>query len=536
MHEVARRVALRPVSLARTPCAADSRHMADATPDPFVCALREQLGAASGGPVALHETHLSWVLLAGDGAWKLKRPVRLPFVDFSTPALRHAACLEELRLNRRLAPGLYLDVVPIHGDRAAPRWQGGGPVIDHAVHMRRFADDALLGARVAAGTLSRAQVDRLAARLAAFHRDAERCGAAGLVPPERTAADLAAQVLAADDPRTRALRRWLLDEAARLAPRFREREAGGAVRDGHGDLHLDNLVVVGDDVTAFDALEFDPGLRRIDIVADLAFATMDLGARGRPDLAARLLDGWLAGTGDFEGLRVMRFHEVCRALVRALVRRLSPAGGPAAAPDYLEVARGLARTADTPRLLLMHGLSGSGKSRLASALLERAGAVRVRSDVERKRLAGLAADASSRAAGLALYDAASTRRTYAALLDAARAALDGGRPVIVDATCLRRDQRDPFRDEARARAVPFAVLACEAPHALLRERVARRALEGRDASEADLAVLDAQCRDAEAFDADELADVWRIDTSGDVDVDVEAIARRWAAASRDAVA
>jgi hypothetical protein len=498
-------------------------------PDPFAAALRDALargegpagtdgGGAGQAEVPIIATHLSWVLLAGAFAFKLKRPVRLPFVDFTTPEARRAACDEELRVNRRLAPGLYLDVVPVFGTRAAPRWRGapGEAPIDHAVRMRRFDDDALLSRRLAAGRLAADDIDRLAARLGAFHRDAPARRDA-LVPPERTAAALVAQVLAGPDgapladARSTRLRDWARAESLRLAPRFREREAAGAVRDGHGDLHLENLVASGGDVTAFDAIEFDAGLRRIDVIADLAFATMDLAARGRRDLAFRLLDRWLAFTGEFDGLRVLRFHEVCRALVRALAARLAPeraAGG----PDYLAHALGLVDGA-APRLALMHGFSGSGKSVLAGALVERWGAVRVRADVERKRLAGLAAGASSAAAGLSLYVAASTARTYARLLDAARAGLDGGYPVIVDATFLRRAARDAFRAEAAARGVPFVVLDCVADADTLRERVARRARQGGDASEADLAVLERQMRESIPFDEDERADVRTVDTT-----------------------
>jgi hypothetical protein len=505
-------------------------------PDPFVAALRGALAAGSGPAdapgiasarapgqqVALVATHLSWVLLAGPYAFKLKRPVRLPFVDFTTPEARHAACLEELRVNRRLAPALYLDVVPVFGTRAAPRWQdaGGEAAIDHAVRMRRFDDDALLSRRLAAGRLGGDDIDRLAARLGAFHRDAPACREA-VVPPERTAASLAAQVLAApdgasagtpaEDARARRLRGWLAAESQRLAPCFRAREAAGAVRDGHGDLHLENLVAIGDDVTAFDAIEFDAGLRRIDVMADLAFATMDLAARGRRDLAFRLLDRWLAVTGDHAGLRVLRFHEVCRALVRALAARLAPErarGG----PDYLAHALALTDAA-APRLVLMHGLPGSGKSVLAGALVEQVGAVRVRADVERKRLAGLGETASSRAAGRSLYDEETSRRTYARLLDAARAGLDGGWTVIADATFQRRADRDAFRAEAAARGVPFVVLDCVADEGTLRERVARRAQAGGDASEADLDVLERRRRDTVPPGDDERADIRTIDTT-----------------------
>ena len=501
------------------------------TPPLDIDALRRALQAHTGRVVRCIETHISWVLLDGEQAWKIKKPVKLDFLDFSDRAHRHRACLDELRLNRRLAPDLYLDVVAVRGSAAAPRLHGSGTAIDWAVRMRQFADDALLGRRLAAGRLDGAAIDRLATTLSAFHTDAARAAARSPYGTPRAvvaATTDALERLAArlDDPRVPALARWCEASGRRLLPTFAQRHQQGWVREGHGDLHLDNLVVLGDVVTAFDGVEFDPALRWIDVQADLAFATMDLHAHGRPDLAARLLDRWLEGTDDYAGLAVHRYYAVYRAVVRALVAAIGGAEGlTATGPDYLAAASTL-RESPGARLLITHGVSGSGKSHVSAQLLEAAGAVRLRSDVVRKRLFGLHALASSAALGRDLvYSTDATRRTYARLHEAATLALGAGWPVIVDAAFLRAAERDAFHQLARRLGVPFAILDCRADPALLRTRVAARQRRGDDASEADVAVLERQFAWCEPLGSDERAASLVVDAARPLDVDT--LAARW---------
>ena len=508
-------------------------------PDGFAQALRRHLGSALGRPVRCIETHISWVLLDGEHAWKLKKPVRLGFVDFASAAVRERSCREELRLNRRLAADLYLDVVPIRGSRERPRIDGDGPVIDHAVRMREFPPGALLSERLAAGRLDGPDVDRLAARVAAFH---ESLPALDVVAGDDIGFGSAAHVQAAtgrvletlaqrlDDPRVGRLRAWCEAEGARLRPVFERRRRAGKVREGHGDLHLANAVVLGDDVTAFDCIEFDPGLRWIDLQSEVAFLAMDLMAHDRADLAFRFLDTWLAHSGDYEGVPVLRYYLVYRALVRAMVAAIragqtARADAPAAAPDYLALADRLARLRD-PRLLITHGLSGSGKSHLAAQLLERAGALRLRSDVERKRLFGLRPhESSASGVGRGIYRPGDSERTYARLLALATIVLEAGWPVIVDATFLRAAERDAFRAAARERGLPFAILHCRAAAELLRARVGDRERQGRDPSEAGLAVLERQLASREPLRADERELAIEVDTGGPVDVG--ALAQSW---------
>ncbi|HSV69743.1 MAG TPA: AAA family ATPase [Methylibium sp.] len=492
--------------------------------------LRRWLGR-DGTPVELIETHISWVLLAGALAYKLKKPVRLPFLDFSRPEQRRHFCEEELRVNRRFAPQVYLGLSRVTGSAAEPTLDGPGPALDHAVRMRRFPPGALLSEQALAGPLDPADLERLArdvagwqAAAAAAPADSGWGGAAVHRMALATLDGLATQLPARADA-IAMLRRWFAAQAERLAPRWAARRADDRVREGHGDLHLANLVRLDGALRPFDAIEFDPALRFIDLVDDVAFTAMDLEAHGQPAAAARFVNAWVEAGGDHASLPLWRHAIVYRALVRALVTGLrAPAVCRPAQADYLDLARREATAPPAPALLITHGLPGSGKSQVALRLVEQTGAIRLRSDVERKRLLGVGPLAATPPGGLA-YGPDTTRRTYARLAGLARAALDAGWPVVVDAAFLKRDERRDFAALAASAGCPFAILHCHAPPAVLRERITARQTRGDDPSEAGLAVLATLTVLAEPLDADERRDAISVDTTAELDV--AALAQRW---------
>ena len=483
------------------------------------------------GRIELVETHISWVLLTGEYAYKIKKPVDLGFLDFSTLAKRRHFCDEELRLNRRLAPQLYLDVVPITESAGTLRIAGGdGEPIEYAVKMRQFAQDAQLDRVLARGELRPEHIDSLARELARFHgeilvaRPETPFGepAVVLAPMRENFEQIRPRVEAGRHGLLAQLERWTARTYEQLAPVLAARKREVFVRECHGDAHLANMALLEGEVVLFDCLEFNANLRWIDIISELAFATMDLDDRGRKDLAWRFVNGYLEHTGDYAGVRLLRFYQVYRALVRAKVAAIRLGQAAIGVTDrtraekdlgsYLELAQGYTRTGSSG-LLITHGLSGSGKTFLTQGLVESLGAIRIRSDVERKRLQGLSAEARS-GSGVAtgLYAESVTRETYARLASLARAVLQGGMTAIVDATFLQAAQRKAFAELARSLDIPFLVLATRATEQTLRARIATRAVAGRDASEANLDVLARQLAGLEPIVGDERELVIEFDT------------------------
>lgn len=482
-------------------------------------------------PVEVIETHISWVLLAGPYAYKLKKPVILPFADFGSLARRRRLCREEVRLNRRFAASVYLGVVPITGSVEHPEVEGRGRAIEYAVKMRRFGQDALFDHLLARGALAAAHIDRLATRIAEFHVTARATRSTRHGTPRqvlRPALDNFPALAVNADPARRAqlheLEAWTRAEFARCRPALAARHRDGWIRECHGDLHLRNIALIDGEPTPFDCIEFNPAFRWIDVIDEAAFLVMDLMDRGRSDLGYRFLDRYLAITGDYAGIAVLRFYLVYRALVRAKVHDLrarQARGDPAearrlqaAVDHYLRLALDIVQRHPV-QLILMHGLSGSGKSRIAEALLEALGALRLRSDVERKRLHGLASGASSGSElNAGIYDRSASTRTYARLAELAEPIALAGYPVIVDAAFLARWQRDAMYALAERLGVPAWIVACEAPVAVLRERIGARAAARTDPSEATGAVLDGQIASADPLDASEAVRSIRCDTRG----------------------
>lgn len=454
--------------------------------------------------VRIIETHISWIVLAGRYAYKIKKALNLGFLDTRSLASRHHDCNEELRLNRRLAPKLYLDVVPVGGSATHPQL-GMEPAIEYAVRMRRFASGKTLDRLVTRGKVNAEHMDALANTLARFHSE--------LAPLNSTHHnDYAANVQQALAQNYAQLSVLLHDTASlndlqqtsaqllrALYPRITLRQQQGRVRECHGDLHLGNIALIGTTPTPFDAIDFNPALRRIDVMDEVAFLFMDLLHHDLPQLAYRFLNAYLEISGDYAGVEVLRFYAAYRATVRAKVNAiraqqatLTPAQqrrAMTACQAYLATAR-TSLAAQSPALLITHGLPGSGKSSFAQLVVQRIGAIRLRSDVERKRLVGLTALANSRTGKHDLYSTAATHATYTRLLDDARSVLRAGFTVIVDAAFLRHDERVLFQNLAQEMRTPFIIVSLYADDATLRDRIMQRQKQGNDASEADLAVLE----------------------------------------------
>ena len=478
------------------------------------------------GEFTVRETHISWVILCGDYAYKLKKPVDFGFLDFTTLARRKHYCEEELRLNRRFSPELYLDVIPVTTSPEGPVIGGAGAPVDYAVKMRRFDESQLLDTIAARDGLDRQLVRAIARELARLHAELPRC----FPDPDGSEAGTPAALRAALEENFGLLRQYPLEKAERqqlhaieqwslarfelLLPAMRQRVKDGWVIDGHGDDHLGNMAIIDGAVRLFDCIEFNADFRILDSIAEIALLDMDLNARGHPAESHRLLTDYLEYRGDFDGLPLLDLYRVYYALVRAKVNILKlPADYPdlAASDAYRELQRylGMAHRYCQPHrrfMAITHGLSGSGKSTVAGKLVETSGAIRIRSDVERKRLFGLAPEERSRPEDVeTLYARETSARTFDRLAQLASAALDAGFPVIVDGTFLLRHVRDDFRQLALELDVPFAILHCVADQAELRRRLRSRATGDGDASEADVTVMESQVTQLEPLTAEERA-------------------------------
>lgn len=468
--------------------------------------------------VGLLETHISWVLLTGSYAYKIKKPVDLGFLNFTALAARRHFCEEELRLNRRLAPAIYLEVVPITGTMQRPLIGGDGPAIEYAVKMREFAQEALLDNALARGDVEPAMIEELGRTIAGFHaelvpQDTARGGDTGasVLAPAR---DNFAQIEKLLDTPTEiatlaALRDWTLREYEIHLPHFEHRYAEGCVRECHGDLHAGNIVVLDGAAVPFDGIEFNPALRWMDVMNEAAFPMMDLAAHDRRDLAYAFINAYLESSGDYSGVRLLPFYSVYRAVVRAkvnLIRATQPGATPAGRERALEAYRRYITLAAVQArgargaVIITHGVSGSGKTTLTREMLAALGAIRIRSDVERKRLHRLDSLARATAApGSGIYADNATAYTYDRLLFYAREIAGAGLPVIADATFLKFSQRAAFHALAQELGVPFIIVSISANPAELRARVAARAARGNDASDATLEVLEAQLATCEAL-------------------------------------
>ncbi len=461
--------------------------------------------------IKLAETHISWVILTGPFAYKIKKPVNLGFLDFSTLALRQQYCEAELRLNRRLAPEFYLEVVAITGTATAPHWQGAGPSIEYAVKMRQFPTEMELDRLATAGKITSAHITQLAVDVATFHSsipqaDVSMTYGSSEAVWQPIAENFQQLEKCCQSPALREqlqkLWTWCVGSHAEFQPLLQARKREGYIRECHGDMHLANMFLWQDRVVVFDCLEFNASLRWIDVISEIAFLTMDLRDRNLANLASCFLDRYLQETGDYAGLMLLNCYQAYRAMVRAKVAciRLQQTRQESTEyaqqynlmQEYLALAANFTRT-NRPILFITHGVSGSGKTFFTGKLVATINAVRVRADVERKRLAGFGATANS-ASGLNrdLYSAQMGERTYNQLAKTAGEIIRAGFHAIVDATFLQHAQRAEFVRLAQELGVPMQILAFNATALTLQHRIQSRQAIGTDASEADLMVLQQQ--------------------------------------------
>lgn len=498
----------------------------------------------SPASVEIRQTHLSVVCLAGPEVYKLKKPVRFSFVDFSTADLRRHFCEEEVRLNRRLCPEVYLGVVPLYQDpdglwsfRPSP----GAVVVDHAVHMRRLPEERLLSNLLEHGSVAPSDVVRLAGIMARFHqaspRDAATLAAGG--PESKIDAILgnfeAIESLADTmfpGPLHPALERHVRREVDGLRPILQRRLEEGRVVDGHGDLHARNIFLTEPPVI-FDCIEFRPQFRCGDVATENAFLVMDLIHRGRPDLAKAYLDAYIEQTGDTGQRALMPALVSYRAMVRAKVGALAASSPDLSAPEraaearearrYLQLAAAAA-VSSPPWLVVACGLPAAGKSWLLRALSARTGWPRLATDHIRKELAGVAPES---VLGEAFYSPEANERTYQELFRRAREALDHGLCVLLDANFRSRASRAEACKVARAAGARPILIWVRAP-----EPVTRSRLEARD-EEPETSVSDAgtqvyeKLRDSfEAPDEREGMVLVELDGSDDAEANIDRILTR----------
>ena len=463
--------------------------------------------------VELRQTHVSYAFLAGEYVYKIKKPVRFAFLDASTLARRHQLCLDEVRFNLRLAPVIYLGVVPILRRAGGELALGGesagtaaaGTMVEWAVRMRRLGESTMLDRMVAGGSVSVAQIRALAARLAAFHREAAsdkgwKYGAAAPVwrlvrgNLEELAFDRSDKIAPSDLDEIEQFVRRAIESRWSLLNR---RALGARVCEGHGDLRCEHVSLAGDTITIIDCVEFSEGLRYADVASDVGFLAMDLDRLGARGLSDELVGAYREASGDADFPLLIPLYKVHRALVRAKVESLTSrdvaigrdrrAAAAEAARSYVELALDCARQS-RPAMVVACGVSGSGKSTVARRLADRLGFEWLRSDEIRKRLAGVApAERLSDSYGTGAYSYEFTQKTYAALLGEAAARLHDGAGVIVDATFAAPAYRAEALALAERAHVPVLFVECVASHEEIVRRLTARARRIDEISDADVA-------------------------------------------------
>ena len=483
----------------------------------------------------LIETHISWVILTGNFVYKIKKPINLGFVDFSTLKKRKYYCEEELRLNHRLAPNIYLGVIPISGSAENPTLTVKEKAFEYAVKMQQFSHNMQLDLVLARNELRQDMLDSFAELIALFHQDIERANSTSYFGEQeqvyQPAKENFIQIHERINDKSKInllskIERWTEDTFNEIKNIFYQRKEKGFIRECHGDLHLKNLAWHENKPLAFDCLEFNENFRWIDVASEIAFLIMDLDVNHKPELAQHFLNKYLELTGDYEGCSVLRFYLVYRVMVRTKVDaiRASQVGislqeydeANAEIDNYLQLALTYTHKIK-PFIIITHGMSASGKSTITQPLLEKLGAIRIRADVERKRLFNIKAEQNS-AANIqqGIYTKEATHKTYLKLLELTECIVDAGFPVIVDATFSTTEQRTLFRKLASQKHVDFIILNFIVSEETLKQRIRNRK---KGISDADITVLENQIKNWQPIERDEEKYSISINTEEPLDIE-----------------
>jgi len=484
----------------------------------------------------LIETHISWVILTGPYAYKIKKPMDFGFLDFTTLEKRQHFCQEELRLNRRLAPELYLDLLPLYGDENNPSFTGEGEVLEYVIKMRQFSQDHLLNNLLAQGELTRDHIGEVADQVADFHARTEVAGADSrfgepgqVMFPVQQNFDQIRPLLTekADLQQLDQIEAWAQDTFTLLTPTFEERKAQGKVRACHGDLHLGNITLFNDKIRLFDCIEFNDDFYWIDVMREAAFFIMDLEDRGEDYFANQFLNAYLELTGDYAGLKLLNFYKSYYAMVRAKVglfqlfnESISDEDRQAVLTQYRSYTSLAEHYMEIPCrcLMLMHGYSGSGKSTVGNTLMEHLHLVRLRSDVVRKQLFG-EQQGNNDDLNVGIYSKDASDKTFQNLRDTAATILQSGNSALIDATFLNANYRDLFHELSEEQGVPLLIVSCTLDDAITRERLAAREAEQQDVSDATVKVYEAQLQSADALTKKEEQHTLHVNTSEQLTVE-----------------
>lgn len=448
------------------------------------------------------ETHLSWVILTGSFAYKIKKPLNLGFQDFTTLEKRKKYCELEVELNKRLAPQLYIGTVAITGSPADPHFNGEGEVIEYAVKMHQFPQDNLLSHLVVKKQLTKEIIDNIAYQTAAFHQKAALCphdinfGNPEIVYEPMVDNFTALASLTASSHYVKEIeliKNWTHAKYQQLSPLLASRKKHGFIRATHGDFHLGNMVMWENQPLIFDCIEFNESFRFTDVMNDVSFLAMDLDHHHQSALSNAFVNTYLEQSCDYQGAMLLAFYKCYRAMVRAKISAIQLDQVNPQTELYQQLLKNLDAfmklglryaSGEKPNLTITYGLSGSGKSLYSEHFALQAGAIRVRSDIIRKNLFGLNTSE--------LYTKETSLKVYSKLLEIAKELISAELGVVVDATFLKAAQRQSFITLASTLNVPIKILCFDAPVDVLKKRIMARAITQKDPSDADSEVLNLQ--------------------------------------------